>query len=384
MSESIDLESASFLGSATASGDEAVTKALDGKFPLPRRKQKVQTESPYPYAPSRPLMLEMYGPPPPEGSPSYKSALMVISQDGPEVYGGRVKRNEQTGEVIEFMGRPAYAGGGYPPVIIALTDPERLLKPFLHRFPDLVNDRCTGCAQPLHMAAMTRVTQYSAEFLCDHGADVEALDANGMTPLQKMAANNLPVGVRALLLAGADMNYRGKTGFTPTQQAERNGAAAALEVLRDAERNADWLQVYRNEKILYLKVNYAGHVEVNGTYLPQDPTSVPMAFTIFCRSENWDAKTMWLKWNQDPWYKNSENDCYIYRNASDRQWWIDSAIGMGLYSVSGPAHAPPAHGWEMLQRAANTRAPMVRTFREKRKKVIEIKRPPKRPALKDL
>eukprot|EP00392_Amoebophrya_sp_AT5.2_P010840 g10907.t1 len=380
-----NLESGSIIGSATTSGDEAATR-LEGKIPLPRKKTKFFSESPFPYAATRPSMVEMYGPPPPEGSPTNKHSLLVTAKMGPETYGGRVKRNEQSGEVLEFMGKPAYAGGGYPSVIRALADPERLLKPLLVKFPDLVNDRCTGCAQPLHMAAMARVTQHAAETLCDYGADVEALDAEGHTPLQRMAMNNLPVGVRMLLLAGADMEYRGKCGFTPLQLAERNSAVAAIEVLRDAMRgDADWLRLFRSERILLLKVSYASHPEVNGTYVPQDPTAVPAAFTMFCRSENWDAKTTWRKWNEGAWYKNADNDCYIYRNLSDRQWWIDSAVGMGMYSVSGPPHAPPAHGWEMLQKTTSQmRSPMVRTFREKKKKVIEIKRPPKRPALKDL
>lgn len=47
--------------------------------------------------------------------------------------------------------------------------------------------------QPLH-------TQHAVRALFERGADVEALDTYGMTPLHRMASNNLAAGAKALLV----------------------------------------------------------------------------------------------------------------------------------------------------------------------------------------
>ncbi|CAD7928265.1 unnamed protein product [Amoebophrya sp. A25] len=381
-------------------GDEAPQTAIDGYMALPRKKKRETRKTPYPFAPSQPTMIAMYGPPPAE-EPSNKefafSALFDSGAErslgagggakappGPESYGGRVKRHPHTGGVTMFLGKPAYAGGGYPNIVHALLDTERLLKPVLQQYPELVNDQLTGGAQPLHMCSTTRATQYAVEVLCDHGADVEALDSQGVTPLQRMAWNDMLVGCRLLLLAGASPLNRGKIGFTPEQMATRAGAGSAKAILTDALNSPGWMQLARTD-IERVQVIYGGHTEVQGNYWPRPASQVPIAFNVFCRLEGWHAETMWKKWNRSTWYKNEDNDSYIYRNAADGHWWIDSLHGVGLYSVAGPAHAPPAHGWTTLQESKTVvRAPMVRTYRKKKIKEIEIQRPPHRPAIKDL
>lgn len=61
-----------------------------------------------------------------------------------------------------------------------------LLRPLLKKFPDLANDVTTGGAQPLHNCGMSALNQESVAVLVEFGADVEALDTYGMTPLHRM------------------------------------------------------------------------------------------------------------------------------------------------------------------------------------------------------
>ena len=70
---------------------------------------------------------------------------------------------------------------------LSLDDVNGKLIPLLEKYPDLVNDMTTGGAQPLHMCGMSRNKQNAVRALVKRGADVEALDTYGMTPLHRMA-----------------------------------------------------------------------------------------------------------------------------------------------------------------------------------------------------
>ena len=63
------------------------------------------------------------------------------------------------------------------------------LRPLLKKYPDLVNDYTTGGAAPLHMCGMSRENQDAVAVLVEFGADIEALDTYGMTPLHRMVCN---------------------------------------------------------------------------------------------------------------------------------------------------------------------------------------------------
>ena len=106
---------------------------------------------------------------------------------------------------------PVYAGGGYTPICKALGDDASVCA-LLDKYPDLLNDVSTGGAMALHMCGMSATNQTSTALLVSRGADIEALDTYGMTPLHRMASNNLAVGAQALLDAGADPTYRGSVG----------------------------------------------------------------------------------------------------------------------------------------------------------------------------
>ena len=122
----------------------------------------------------------------------------------------------------------------------ALGNPATL-EALLDKYPDLVNDISTGGAQPLHMCGMSRGKQQATAILIARGADIEALDTYGFTPLHRMASNNLPIGARALLAAGADpaggagpgsSRRPGAVRQTPLDVARSSGAADVVKALQ--------------------------------------------------------------------------------------------------------------------------------------------------------
>lgn len=316
--------------------------------------------------PFAPGMAEKYGPPgrtDDEGFDPYKDTV------GPGIYGGVVKR-DQKGDVV--IGRqyqnhnsrpgPVYAGGGYAPSSKSLDDVRGKLVPLLRKYPDLSNDVTTGGAAPLHMCGMSRSKQDAVAALVQRGADIEALDTYGMTPLHRMASNNLAAGAAALLAAGADPEYEGKIGSSPLQIAKESRAADVIRVLAAAPGGG------RLDNVERIQVLTVAPLPVSGNYLPQSPalTNVPEGFRKVCQEQQWDFETMWKKLNGvDPrrniWFKHEENESYIYFNQQDRKWWIDGPDGLGVFIVRGPAHAPPAHGWTAV--SGGLVPPLVMTFR---------------------
>lgn len=130
---------------------------------------------------------------------------------------------------------PVYAGGGYTDMSNAIHAGPEKVKQLLAQQPHLVNDVATGGATPLHTCGMSRSGQMSTQVLIEAGADIEALDTYGYTPLHRMASNNLAVGAEALLAAGADPNRRTQKpydGDTPMQVAKQSGAKDVIAVLK--------------------------------------------------------------------------------------------------------------------------------------------------------
>jgi len=320
--------------------------------------------------PFAPGMAEKYGLP---GKTDNEGFDPYADSVGAGIYGGIVKRDAD-GEIVigrQYQGHnprpgPVYSGGGYTPSTKMLTDIEGQLKPLLGRFPDLVNDVTTGGAQPLHMCGMSKSKQHAVSELVVRGADIEALDTYGFTPLHRMASNNLAEGARMLLEAGADVSSTGKAGATPMSIARESRATAVMKVLNEFEGST-------GTKSNVVKLNVMGSAqvpEINGDYLAMDPsTEIPRGFDLVCKQQGWDTNDMWKRLNgvdskADTWFKHSENDSYVYWNKSDQSWWIDGPDGNGVWIVKGPSHAPPAHGWVHIASRSTKGAPMIRTFRQ--------------------
>uniref|UniRef100_A0A7S4W6Z4 Uncharacterized protein n=1 Tax=Alexandrium monilatum TaxID=311494 RepID=A0A7S4W6Z4_9DINO len=321
-----------------------------------------------PYAPG---MVEKYGRP---GETDNEGFDPYADTVGPGIYGGIVKRDPATGEVV--VGRqyqnhnprpgPVYAGGGYTPMSNALRKGEAGLRPLLDKYPDLVNDISTGGARPLHMCGMGRDNQHSTAYIISRGADIEALDTYGMTPLHRMASNNLAVGAEALLEARADPNNAGKCGATPLQIAQESQARDVMQVLKryggstrpsPPRSEASAASAGRPVKgslpgMTSVVVRGSGVADVNGEYEERNPVDVPKGFGTTCSQMGWDTQQMWLKLSNQrtPWFE-APNGSYIYWNQSDGQWWIDAPDGAGVYVALASATQPPAAGWKALNKS---------------------------------
>jgi ankyrin repeat protein len=84
--------------------------------------------------------------------------------------------------------------------------------------------RCTA----LHMAAR-RGNLKVAEALLDRGADLEARDSLGETPLRRAVNCSQPALARLLVSRGAGVHSRDRRGLTPLQAARTEAMRAALQ-----------------------------------------------------------------------------------------------------------------------------------------------------------
>ena len=110
-------------------------------------------------------------------------------------------------------------------------DAERI-REILQRDASAVNTPNTDGWTPLHLAAFYGRRE-AATVLLDHGADVAAASTNGMAnQLLHAAAAGRHLSLVELLLAhGADPNARQHGGWTPLQAAAQHGDAAMIRVL---------------------------------------------------------------------------------------------------------------------------------------------------------
>jgi len=168
-----------------------------------------------------------------EGFDPYRDAV------GAGIYGGMVERDAAGAVVIgrQYQGHnprpgPVYAGGGYTPTSrLLLAGDAAALSAWLDRHPDLVNEISTGGATPLHVCGMSRAASHLAALVAARGGDLEAVDTYGFRPLHRMASNNLAVGARALLTAGADAGARTAGGETALGIARESAAVDVVAVL---------------------------------------------------------------------------------------------------------------------------------------------------------
>ena len=90
---------------------------------------------------------------------------------------------------------------------------------------------------PLHLAASWGHKEV-AELLIDNGADVNAKDIDGWTPLRKAAWHGRKEIVELLIDNGADVNPQDVNGWTPLHQAARNGHKEIAELLIAKDKSA--------------------------------------------------------------------------------------------------------------------------------------------------
>ena len=154
-------------------------------------------------------------------------------------------RRDEAGNVVigaQYQGHnprpgPVYAGGGYTPTSRLLSAGDAAaLGAWLDRHPDLANEVSTGGATPLHVCGMSRAAAALAALVIERGGALEAVDTYGFRPLHRMASNNLAVGARALLEAGADAGALtegwGRRGETALDIARASGAKDVVALLQ--------------------------------------------------------------------------------------------------------------------------------------------------------
>jgi len=84
--------------------------------------------------------------------------------------------------------------------------------------------------QALMRAALIGHTS-AVRALLDGGADVNAIDRNGWTPLMEAVFAGHAETIRALLARGADVNKKDRAGWTPLMEAASKGHAEAVIIL---------------------------------------------------------------------------------------------------------------------------------------------------------
>jgi len=294
-------------------------------------------------------MAEKYGRP---GSTDDEGFDPYADTVGAGIYGGIVKRATDGQIVIgkQYQDHnprpgPVYAGGGYTPITKSLKDISDL-KALLDKFPDLVNDVSTGGALPLHNCGMSKQGSLATETVILRGGDIEALDTYGFTPLQRMASNNLAVGAKALLEAGADPRNKGGSGSTPLEIAR---GSRALDVIRLL---TEWGTKRRNVKMSRVECRDSGFGAINGVYSARPMTDIPPGFADVCVQNEWDTGSTWSRLGGGSSWFGKANGSYIYFNEADGHWWIDGPDGGGVFKSRGPSHAIPAHGWTPLRKGA--------------------------------
>eukprot|EP00469_Lotharella_globosa_P004653 CAMPEP_0167803436 /NCGR_PEP_ID=MMETSP0111_2-20121227/19824_1 /TAXON_ID=91324 /ORGANISM="Lotharella globosa, Strain CCCM811" /LENGTH=200 /DNA_ID=CAMNT_0007699883 /DNA_START=9 /DNA_END=611 /DNA_ORIENTATION=+ len=171
----------------------------------------------------------------------------VADTVGPGIYGGKVKVDEKTGKVIwgkQYQNHnkapgPIYAGTGYTEMTNALRDGKSAIDAVLKKDPKAINEVTTGGATPLHMCGMSQRGQLSTAYLIEKGGEIEALDTYGYTPLHRMASNDLHIGAKALLDAGANAFKKTKYGEDAMTIAMQSKAYNVLKVLNDFFKEDD-------------------------------------------------------------------------------------------------------------------------------------------------
>lgn len=124
--------------------------------------------------------------------------------------------------VVDAVGHPPlyYAGNRLESDAIDAKVAGRLVSMFAERGANLDLAHGVKRCAPLHMAARRGHADFAAA-LVRHGANIEARDSNGETPLRRAVNCNKVEVVRVLIEMGADPNARCNRGVTPLESARK-------------------------------------------------------------------------------------------------------------------------------------------------------------------
>ena len=97
-----------------------------------------------------------------------------------------------------------------------------------------------------------------------------------------------------------------------------------------------------------ITVEGGGSASVQGEYVATPASKTPAGFAAVCRGQGEDTADTWARLNAGKTWFEARNGAYIYHNQLDGMWWIDATSGAGIFKATGPVHAPPAAGYEII------------------------------------
>jgi hypothetical protein len=141
-----------------------------------------------------------------------------------------------------------------------------------------------------------------AELFLTHGAQVDAKDTEGLTPLHEAAWGNQLEMARLLLAHGADVNARDIYGDTPADVAARNGYQELFQLLV-----AKATEISRKDDQDYTPTEYAQSAATSRTLILSGDGRNPYAVIIlnpstvreFLRGESILYDRVWIPSRQD-------------------------------------------------------------------------------------
>ena len=139
-----------------------------------------------------------------------------------------------------FSSQPKELSDGQRELMAQVVSPEEDLAPLYSALsftdPNFIDPE-TGRTPLMTAIALSDVPRVSA--LLASRADPETADANGVRAIHYAAGEPDPALLRTLIVAGADINAKGRSGKTPVMEAARLGMVQNVKILVDAGADLD-------------------------------------------------------------------------------------------------------------------------------------------------